>query len=121
MVAALLGDHAEPALDQREVLPVLAEQQRGEPVVVEGEHELGRGILAASSGAHAARSGRTSDPCVRSRRAQRCQPSAGIGSRASATRPRILPRASAPNRLFALISVIVTAAISPIIVAGAMT
>ena len=41
VIAALLGDHAEPALDQREVLAVLAEQHRGEPVVVEGEHDLG--------------------------------------------------------------------------------
>ena len=42
MIAALVGDHAEPPLDQREVLAVLAEQHRGEPVVVEGEHDLRR-------------------------------------------------------------------------------
>ena len=42
MIAALLGDHAEPALDQGEVLAVLAEQRRGEPVVVERDHDLGR-------------------------------------------------------------------------------
>src|SRR6202008_816902 len=42
MIAALLGDHAEPALDQREVLAVLAEQHRGVAVVVEREHDLSR-------------------------------------------------------------------------------
>ena len=42
VVAALLGDDAEPPLDQREVLAVLAEQHRGVTVVVEGEHDLGR-------------------------------------------------------------------------------
>ena len=44
LIAALLGDDAEPALDQREVLAVLAEQQRGEAIVVEGEHDLGGGV-----------------------------------------------------------------------------
>ena len=42
VVAALLGDDAEPALDQREVLAVLAEQHGGKTVVVEGQHDLGR-------------------------------------------------------------------------------
>ena len=49
LIAALLGDHAEPALDQREVLAVLAEQHGGEPVVVEGEHDLG-GIVRRGGG-----------------------------------------------------------------------
>jgi hypothetical protein len=40
MIAALFGDNAQPTLDQGQVLPVLAEQQGGEPVVVEGEHDL---------------------------------------------------------------------------------
>ena len=47
VVAALIGDDVEPALDQREVLPVLAEQSRGEPVVVEGQHDLGRVSLGS--------------------------------------------------------------------------
>ncbi len=42
VVAALLGDDAEPPLDQREVLAILAEQHRGVTVVVEGEHDLRR-------------------------------------------------------------------------------
>ena len=51
VIAALLGDHAEPALDQREVLSVLAEQDGGEPVVVEGEHDLrGGGFLRRGGG-----------------------------------------------------------------------
>ena len=50
VIAALLGDHAEPALDQREILAVLAEQDRGEPVVVEGEHDLRGGRLRGSGG-----------------------------------------------------------------------
>ena len=40
VVAALLGGHGEPPLDQAEVLAVLAEQRRGEAVVVEREHDL---------------------------------------------------------------------------------
>ena len=51
VIAALLGDHAEPTLDQREVLPVLAEQDGSEPVVLEGEHGLrGRGFLRRGGG-----------------------------------------------------------------------
>ena len=41
LVAALVGHHPEPALDQGEMLPVLAQQQRGQPIVVEGERDLG--------------------------------------------------------------------------------
>ncbi len=42
VIAARIGDDAEPALDQREVLAVLPEQHGGEPVVVEGQNDLGR-------------------------------------------------------------------------------
>jgi hypothetical protein len=51
MIAALLGDDAEPPLDQRQVLAVLAEQERGEPIVVEGERNLRRGIVPDRVGA----------------------------------------------------------------------
>ncbi len=50
VVAALLGDDAEPALDQRQVLPVLTEQDGGEPVVLEGEHDLRGGRLFRGGG-----------------------------------------------------------------------
>ena len=108
VVAALLGDDAEPALDQREVLAVLAEQDGGEAVVVEGEHDLRR------------------SPFPRRRRR--------AGSRRSGVRKsalRLLLRrngaaargasASAPNRLLVPTSVMVTGTISPISDAGAMT
>src|SRR5262249_57513828 len=39
LVAALLRYHAEPALDQRQVLAVLAEEKRGEAVVIERESD----------------------------------------------------------------------------------
>src|SRR5205085_11290494 len=42
LVAARVRHHAEPTLDQREVLAVLTEQRRGAAVVVEGEQDLGR-------------------------------------------------------------------------------
>ena len=42
LVAALLRDHAEPPLDQSEVLSILAKQQRGEAIVVERERDLRR-------------------------------------------------------------------------------
>ena len=42
VIAARIGDDAKPALDQSEVLAVLAEQRRGEAVVVEGESDLCR-------------------------------------------------------------------------------
>src|SRR5262249_7550520 len=35
VIAALVRDYAEPALDQGEILPVLPEQQRRQPIVVE--------------------------------------------------------------------------------------
>ena len=51
LVAARGGHHAEAALDQREVLPVLAEQRRGAAIVVEGEHGLGgRGVVRLAGG-----------------------------------------------------------------------
>ena len=42
MIAARGRRDAEPPFDQREVLAVLAEQDRGEAIVVEGENDLGR-------------------------------------------------------------------------------
>src|SRR5215470_8252718 len=45
VVAALLGDHAEAALDHREVLAILAEQQRSEAIVIIGKSDLRGGIL----------------------------------------------------------------------------
>jgi hypothetical protein len=47
MIAALLGDDTEPPLDQRQVLPVLTEQHRGQTVVVESQHDLGRAYLTS--------------------------------------------------------------------------
>ena len=41
LVAALLGDDAETALDQREVLSVLAEQQRSAAIIIKVEYGLG--------------------------------------------------------------------------------
>ena len=41
MVAVGVGDHAEPALEMGEVLVVLAEDEAREPVVVEGQRDLG--------------------------------------------------------------------------------
>src|SRR5262249_60457963 len=52
VIAALLGDHAETTLDEREILPVLPEQQGREPVVVESQHDLGCGIVAGSGRGH---------------------------------------------------------------------
>jgi len=46
VIAALLGDDAQPALDQGQILAVLAEQHRGQPVVVEREHDLGCSVVA---------------------------------------------------------------------------
>ena len=63
VVAARVGGDAEPPLDQREVLAVLAEQHRGQPVVVEGEHDLGGAGLAVA--AEAGMSEPLSDPRVR--------------------------------------------------------
>src|SRR5690606_15831466 len=45
VIAPLLGDHAETALDQREILSILPEQQRGETIVLEGEHDLSEAVL----------------------------------------------------------------------------
>ncbi len=42
VIAARVGDHVEPPLDQREVLPVLAEQRRSESIVFKGQHDLRR-------------------------------------------------------------------------------
>ena len=51
VIAALLGDHAEAAFDQRKILSVLSEQHRRELVVFECKHGLGRGrLLGGGSG-----------------------------------------------------------------------
>jgi hypothetical protein len=49
MIAALLRYHPEPPLDQGKILPVLAEQQGSEAIVLEGEHDL-RGPAALGLG-----------------------------------------------------------------------
>ena len=99
VIAALLGHHAEAALDQREVLSVLAEQHGGEPVVLEGEHDLRGGSFLGSGG------GRD--------RGIRC---AQVGTQApAAARPaRWRCSASAPNKVLVPISVIATGTTEPI-------
>ena len=108
MIAALLGDDAEPALDQGEVLAVLAEQQRGQPVIVEREHDLGCSAVARRRPVRA-----RGCRCPIVVRAIRLEPSVSIGS--------------APHRRFHerrqtgcwySAAVIFTAATSPIIVDG---
>src|SRR5262249_38214448 len=66
VVTALLGNHAEPTLDQRQVLPVLAEQQGCEPVILERQHDLRRSTVAGERSA------------VCSRGAQRFRPPASL-------------------------------------------
>ena len=105
MIAALLGDHAEPALDQRQVLAVLAEQHRGVAVVVEGEHDLGRRRLR---GGHQSLAG-----------SERAQCHQAPTASASDGTPGLRAFASLPNRLLVLTSVTVTGAISPIKDVGA--
>ena len=103
VIAALLGDHAEPALDQREVLPVLAEQDGGEPVVLEGEHGLRGGSFFRSCGG-------------RDRRIRCAQ-----GFVYAPTAVRCGASASAPNRVLLPISVTVTRASEPMRARGAIT
>ena len=51
LIAARVRHDAEPALDQREVLPVLPEQRRGAAIVVEGEQDLRRrGVVRLAGG-----------------------------------------------------------------------
>ena len=50
VIAALLGHHAEAALDQREILSVLPEQDGRQPVILEGEHDLRGGSFLGSCG-----------------------------------------------------------------------
>src|SRR4029077_693296 len=103
----LLGGDAEAALDQSEVLAVLAEQHRSVAVVVEVERGLRRRAL------HGWR-----QFLRRSERRQRHQaPTAS--TREWSARWRGLARA--PIRLFPATAVIVTGAISPISDVGAMT
>ncbi len=49
VIAALVGHDAKPAFDQSEVLAVLAEQHRSQPVVLESEHDLCRGSFFRSA------------------------------------------------------------------------
>ena len=107
VIAALLGDDAEAALDQSEVLAILAEQRRGEAVVVEGHHDLGRGFRGCG------RYHRSGIGCA-SRQMNQAPIAAGAGSRSRA-------EGRAPNRLFDPTPVIPTVAISPINDDGAMT
>ena len=66
LVAALVRGRAEPPLDQRQVLSVLAEQLRGEAIVVEGQNDMGGGGWRRGIRGRDRRSG------VRLCRAQRC-------------------------------------------------
>jgi len=52
MIAALFRNDAQPALDQRQVLSILAEQQRRQPIVVVGERNMRRSIVGGCLGAH---------------------------------------------------------------------
>src|ERR1041385_4422107 len=68
LVAARVRDHAKAALDQRQVLPVLAEQRRGAAIVVEGEHGLrGRGVVGLAGGRNDPIFGRQVAQCLRLR------------------------------------------------------
>ena len=107
MIAALLGDDAEAALDQSEVLAILAEQRRSEAVVVEGHDEPGRGVRRCG------RDDRSGIGCA-SRQMNQAPVAAGAGSRSRA-------EGKAPNRLFDPTPMIPTVAISPINDDGAMT
>ena len=93
VIAALLGDDAEAALDQREVLAVLAEQNGGEPVVLEGEHDLRGGSFLGSGGGRdrgiRCAQGVLQAPAAASAGARRCS-------------------ASAPNNVLVPMSVMVT-------------
>ena len=107
LIAARIGDDAEPALDQSEVLAVLSEQRGGEAVVVEGENDLRRIVRCDED-----RFFRLGVFAIQ----------APAPTRAALVRGLLWRfRASAPNRLLLAISVIVTAAISPISDAGRVT
>ena len=74
VIAALLRHHAEPALDQREVLSVLPEQDGSQPVVLEGEHGLRGGRFFGGGGGRdrgirCAQVGSLSSCCGKDRRA----------------------------------------------------
>jgi hypothetical protein len=56
LVAALLRHDAETPLDQRKVLPVLAEQRGGAAIVVEGENGFGGRDIARRLGGRDQRS-----------------------------------------------------------------
>jgi hypothetical protein len=40
VIAALFRHHAKAALDEREILSILAEQAGGQPIVLERQHNL---------------------------------------------------------------------------------
>ena len=92
MISTLLRDHPKPAFDKREVLAVLAEQHRGELVVLERKHGLRGGRLFGGGGGRdhgiVVRKGESSSCCGE----KRC-----LGS-----------SASVPNRVLLPTSVIVT-------------
>ena len=106
MIAARIGDDAEPPLDQREILAVLSEQRRGEAIVVEGQGNLRRIVRGDK------------DRFIRSGGAACLPIQAPSPTRAGS---RAFACASLPNSEFLATSVIVTAAISPIIAGGAAT
>src|SRR5947208_967622 len=89
VVAARIRGHAEPALDQGEVLTVLAEQRRGEPVVVERQDSLGRAGAVLGAG---------NDGFLRSQRAHQAPAVARSGSAATSA-AAAGGATSAPNRL----------------------
>ena len=60
LVAARDGIDAEPLLDQREVLVELAEQLRHQPVVVEGDDDMGLVLGERGDGAPRLADGRSS-------------------------------------------------------------
>src|SRR3954465_5998213 len=105
MVADRGGDDAEPALEVRKVLVVVAEDEARKPVVLEGERDLGP-LLDDS---HRDRPRR---PPLRSRRGAVRWPHVAVSHQAPAVTARP-GHASAPKRLFAPVRSICTATTSP--------
>ena len=106
VIAARIGDDAEPALDQSEVLAVLPEQHGGEAIVVEGQNDLRRIVRRDED--RFFRSGCSQFRLLR--QAERVRSMSFV----------LVACASAPNRLLLATSVMVTAAISPISDGGAV-
>src|SRR3954452_3671420 len=105
MVADRGGDDAEPALEVRKVLVVVAEDEAREPVVLEGERDLGP-LLDDS------RRNRPRRPPLRSRRGAVRWPQVAVSHQAAAVTVRS-GYASAPNKLFDPVRSIWTATTSP--------